>query len=62
MFSKDLKDNLFNLFGEYFKQDGITKDNFKELVKVTNITDDLKLAKEIIEGYVNKDAEKNKEG
>ena len=30
--NKDLKDNLFNLFGEYFKQDGITKDNFKELV------------------------------
>ena len=36
-----------------------SEDNFKELVKVTNITDDLKLAKEIIEGYVNKDAESN---
>lgn len=30
--NRDLKDNLFNLFGEYFKQDGITKDNFKDLV------------------------------
>lgn len=36
-----------------------SEDNFKELVKVTNITDDLKLAKEIIEGYVNKDDESN---
>jgi hypothetical protein len=36
-----------------------SEDNFRELVKVTNITDDLKLAKEIIEGYVNKDAESN---
>lgn len=36
-----------------------SEDNFKELVKVINITDDLKLAKEIIEGYVNKDAESN---
>ena len=36
-----------------------SEDNSKELVKVTNITDDLKLAKEIIEGYVNKDAESN---
>ncbi|MGI6701261.1 MAG: hypothetical protein ACOX3U_02170 [Christensenellales bacterium] len=36
-----------------------SEDNFKELVKVTNITDDLKLAKEIIEGYVNEDAESN---
>ena len=36
-----------------------SEDNFKELVKVTNITDDLKLAKEIIEDYVNKDAESN---
>ena len=36
-----------------------SEDNFKELVKVTNITDDLKLAREIIEGYVNKDAESN---
>lgn len=36
-----------------------SEDNFKELVKVTNITDDLKLANEIIEGYVNKDAESN---
>ena len=36
-----------------------SEDNFKELVKVTNITDDLKLAKEIIEVYVNKDAESN---
>ena len=36
-----------------------SEDNFKELVKVTNITDDLKLAKEIIEGYVNKDAVSN---
>ena len=36
-----------------------SEDNFKELVKVTNITDDLKLAKEIIVGYVNKDAESN---
>ena len=36
-----------------------SEDNFKKLVKVTNITDDLKLAREIIEGYVNKDAESN---
>ncbi len=36
-----------------------SEDNFRELVKVTNITDDLKLAKEIIEGYVNKNAESN---
>ena len=36
-----------------------SEENFKELVKVTNITDDLMLAKKIIEGYVNKDAESN---
>ena len=34
--NKDLKDNLFNLFGEYFKQDGITKDNFKEIFSTSN--------------------------
>lgn len=34
--NKDLKDNLFNLFGEYFKQDGITKDNFKEIFSASN--------------------------
>lgn len=27
----DLKNNLFTLFGEYLKQDGITKDNFKDI-------------------------------
>ena len=36
-----------------------SEDNFKELVKVTNITDDLKLAREIIEGYLNNDVESN---
>lgn len=36
-----------------------SEDNFNELVKVTNITDDIELAKIIIEGYVNKDAESN---
>lgn len=36
-----------------------SEDNFRELVKVTNITGDLNLAKEIIEGYVNKDVESN---
>ena len=36
-----------------------SEENFRELVRITNITDDLKLAKEIIEGYVSKDAESN---
>ena len=36
-----------------------SEDNFKELVKVNNITDDLKLAREIIEGYLNNDVESN---
>ena len=36
-----------------------SEDNFKVLVKVTNITDDLKLAREIIEGYLNNDVESN---
>ena len=36
-----------------------SEDNFKELVKITNITEDFELAKEIIERYVNKDAESN---
>lgn len=36
-----------------------SEENFKELVRVTNITDDLELAREIIEGYLNNDAESN---
>lgn len=36
-----------------------SEDNFRELVKITNITEDFKLAKEIIEGYMSNGTENN---
>lgn len=36
-----------------------SEENFKQLVKITNVTDDLNLARQIIEGYLVKDTENN---
>lgn len=36
-----------------------SEENFRELVKITNITEDFKLAKEIIEGYMSNGIENN---
>lgn len=54
------EDELKEIIKPYvFSLAAYTEDNFKQLVKVTSISDDLESAREIIEGYVSKDAESN---
>ena len=53
-------DELKNLLKPYVNTLKVySEDNFKELVKITNITDDFDLAKEVLTGYLNNDVESN---
>ena len=55
-------DNEFkNIIGNYIKSNLLEykEDNFKELVKITKITDDFELAEQVLLGYLNKDCESN---
>ncbi len=54
------KEELKKVIEPYvISQSSYSEDNFRELVKITNITEDFKLAKEIIEGYMSNDTENN---
>ena len=54
-------DELKEIVKVYIKESlsQYTVDNFKELVKVIGITDDYDYAEEVLNGYLNKDAESN---
>lgn len=53
-------DELKNLLKPYISTlKTYSEDNFKELVKITNITDDFDLAEEVLTGYLNDDVESN---
>lgn len=53
-------DEMKNLLKPYiYNLKTYSEDNFKELVKITNITDDFDLVKEVLTGYLNDDVESN---
>lgn len=54
------KEKLKKIIEPYvISQSSYSENNFRELVKITNITEDFKLAKEIIEGYMSNGTENN---